>query len=142
MRILDTPILIDLQREWARGRRGPAYRYLSRRHGEEFRISVMTALEFLEAYAQPADGERFLEPFPRLEVTEKVAEIGSRIRRSLRQAGEMIGEFDILIAATAIAADLPLVTDNARHFAQVDGLVVETYRAPQRKRMGKLDPKL
>lgn len=134
MRILDTPILIDLQREWARGKRGPAYRYLSRRYGEEFRISVMTALEFLEGYAQPADGERFLEPFPRLEVTERVAEIGSRIRRSLRQAGEMIGDFDILIAATALATDLPLVTDNARHFEGVDGLSVESYRAKRKSK--------
>jgi tRNA(fMet)-specific endonuclease VapC len=89
---------------------------------------VVTVLEFLEGYRQPRDGERFLENFPHLELTSQVARVGSRIRRNLRKRGEMIGDFDVLIAATALSAGLPLVTDNTRHFERVEGLVLEEYR--------------
>jgi predicted nucleic acid-binding protein len=107
---------------------GPATRYLERHAGEEFGVSVITTLEFLEGYQSPADGERFLDPFPQLAVTTDVARIGSRIRRDLRQRGEMIGDFDVLIAATALETGRVLVTDNTRHFERVEGLLVEGYR--------------
>ena len=128
MKLLDTCFLIHLQREWIQKQSGPATRYLESHSGEEFGLSVISVLEFLEGYEHSADGERFLVPFPRLEVTTKVVRIGSRIRRDLRQRGEMIGDFDILIAATALDADRPLVTDNVRHFERIEGLIVEKYR--------------
>lgn len=128
VKLLDTSVLIHLQREWARGEIGPARRYFQQEENEEFSISVITALEFLEGYQHLGEGQRFLEPFPQLEVTERVACVASRIRRTLRQRGEPIGDFDVLIAATAVAAGLPVVTDNTRHFARVDGLMVESYR--------------
>lgn len=128
MKILDTCFLIHLQREWVRRQPGPATRFLERHAGEEFGVSVISTLEFLEGYGHPADGERFLAPFPQLPVTTEVARIGSRIRRDLRQRGEMIGDFDILIAATALEAGRALVTDNTRHFERIDGLLLEGYR--------------
>lgn len=66
-------------------------------------------------------------PFPQLAPTPGVARIGSRIRRDQRQQGEMIDEFDILIAATALDAGRPLVTDNTRHFERIGELIVEGY---------------
>lgn len=128
MKILDTCFLIHLQREWARSETGPARRYLGLQTGEEFGISVITVLEFLEGYGRPVDGERFLAPFLQFQVTTGVARIGSRLRRALRERGERIGDFDVLIAATALADSLPLVTDNVRHFQRIEGLVVESYR--------------
>jgi predicted nucleic acid-binding protein len=128
MKILDTSFLIDLQREWARGITGPARQYLEREAGEEYAISTLSVLEFLEGYRQPGDGERFLDPFPQLEVNTNVARIGSRIRRNLRDRGGPIGDFDVLIAATALAAGLPLVTDNLSHFQRVEGLVLDRYQ--------------
>ncbi len=128
MKLLDTCFLIDLQREWVRKQPGPATRYLELHAGEEFGVSVIATLEFLEGYQNPADGGRFLDPFPQLAVTSQTARIGSQIRRDLRQKGEMIGDFDILIAATALETGRILVTDNARHFERIEGLVVERYR--------------
>ena len=128
MKILDTCFLIHLQREWTRGETGPARQYLERRSDEEFCVSAVTVLEFLEGYRQVGDGERLLEPFQHLEVTAGVVRIGSRIRRALRERGEPIGDFDVLIAATAIEAGLPLVTDNISHFRRVEGLVLDRYR--------------
>ena len=128
MKILDTCFLIHLQREWVRKKPGLATRFLEHHAGEEFGVSVVSTLEFLEGYGHPADGERFLAPFDQLAITTAVARIGSRIRRDLRQRGEMIGDFDILIAATALEAGRPLVTDKTSHFERIDGLLVEGYR--------------
>ena len=129
MRLLDTCFLIDLHHEWVKKKPGPATLYLERRGGDEFAVSAVVVLEFLEGYERPADGERFLEPFPCLAVTKQVARLGSQIRRALRQTGEMIGDFDILIAATALDNGLTLVTDNTRHFARIEGLALEGYRS-------------
>mgnify|MGYP003871213021 CR=1 FL=1 len=54
-----------------------------------------------QCQGQRADGERFLAPFPQLAVTTEVARSGSRIRRTLRQRGEMIGDFDICLLYTS-----------------------------------------
>jgi tRNA(fMet)-specific endonuclease VapC len=127
MKLLDTCFLIDLQKEWIGGQPGPATDYLSARSQEEFAISVVTVLEFLEGYEQASDGERFLSPFRQLEVAGPAARIGARLRRRLRQQGELIGDFDILIAATALHADVTLVTGNSRHFGRIPDLKVESY---------------
>ena len=128
MRLLDTCFLIDLQREWVRREPGPATVYLTIWREEEFAISVVSALEFLEGYSELSDGETFLSPFRQIELTGRACRIGSRVRRVLRQRGELIGDFDILIAATAMNEDAPLVTENTRHFQRVDGLRIENYR--------------
>jgi len=44
------------------------------------------------------------------------------IRGTLRQQGQIIGDPDILIAATAIHYDITLVARNRRHFERVAGL--------------------
>lgn len=64
MKILDTCFLLHLHREWTKGQPGPAIQYLENQADQDFGISVVTLLEFLEGYANMADGRRFLEPFP------------------------------------------------------------------------------
>ncbi|HEX5875273.1 MAG TPA: type II toxin-antitoxin system VapC family toxin [Pyrinomonadaceae bacterium] len=54
------------------------------------------------------------------------AEFG-RIGSILAERGTSIGEFDVLIAAHAIALQCTLVTNNVRHFAKVQGLLVENW---------------
>lgn len=127
MKLLDTCFLIHLHREWTKKQPGPATRYLEQHRQEEFSISVITSLEFLEGFEQINDGQRFLSPFSSLPVSEEVTRIGSRIRRALRKRGEMIGDFDILIAATAIEAAIPIVTGNINHFNRIEELTVESY---------------
>lgn len=73
------------------------------------------------------DGEKFLRPFHWLPVNAAVARKASRIRRQPRLYGKLIGDFDILIAATTLVGDLSLVTLDARHFERVIGLKVEAY---------------
>jgi predicted nucleic acid-binding protein len=129
MKLVDTDFLIDLQREWASESPGPAVAFLQLHQGTALAVSTVSVLEFLEGYEHPAAGERLLEAYSRLPVTDGVARRGSRLRRSLRAEGRMIGDFDVLIAATALDAGIPLVTANTTHFQRVEGLTVEPYRA-------------
>lgn len=126
--ILDTSFLIDLQREWAGGNEGPAIGFLRARDQGEFGISTISAVEFLEGYTAIREGERFLEPFVWFDVTQNVARAARRIRRTLRSKGRLIGDFDILIAATAVVLEAYLVTADIGHFELVEGLLLEPYR--------------
>lgn len=50
-----------------------------------------------------------------------------RIGSVLADRGTPIGEFDVLIAAHAVALRRTLVTNNVRHFSKVPGLSVENW---------------
>jgi tRNA(fMet)-specific endonuclease VapC len=51
------------------------------------------------------------------------------LRVELESRGQPLGEADLRIAATALAADMTLVTGNTRHFDRVPGLRVENWLA-------------
>lgn len=51
----------------------------------------------------------------------------AQVMRDLRTVGQGIGLADGIIAATARLYDLPLVTDNVKHFRRVAGLDVRGY---------------
>jgi tRNA(fMet)-specific endonuclease VapC len=53
---------------------------------------------------------------------EVAARAAASVRRTLEQAGSPIGPLDTLIAGTAIAHSVLLVTHNAREFGRVRGL--------------------
>ena len=45
-------------------------------------------------------------------------------RARLREEGNLIGDMDILIGATAISNNLTLLTNNTRHFERMQGLSI------------------
>lgn len=127
MKLLDTCFLIDLHREARQQKPGLAHGYLRRESDERFAISVVTGCEFLEGFGDPVSGERMLHEFRQFPVDGPIASRASRIRRSLRQQGKLIGDFDILIGATALHHQIPLVTQNVEDFRRIEGLTVESY---------------
>lgn len=58
---------------------------------------------------------------------ERAATEFGRIGSILADRGTPIGEFDVLIAAHAVALRCTLVTNNVRHFSKVPGLAVENW---------------
>lgn len=54
-----------------------------------------------------------------LDLTEDIAMLYGEIEAVLEKAGQVIGDFDVLIASTAIQYDLTLVSGNARHFQRI-----------------------
>ena len=69
----------------------------------------------------------FFEPFPSVAFDDRCAEQYGAIRARLESVGQPIGPNDLLIAATALAHDLMLVTHNAREFSRVAGLRLEDW---------------
>ena len=45
----------------------------------------------------------------------------------LRKVGNLIDDFDLLIAATAITHNLVMVTNNTEHFKRIKGIVLEDW---------------
>ena len=128
MKLVDTDFLIDRLREWVAGEAGPATTYLREHDATSFAISTVSLLEFLEGYEHPRDTVALLGAYAQFPLTDRVACRGSWLRRRLRARGQMMGDFDVLIAATALDAGIPLVTGNVAHFQRVPGLVLESYR--------------
>ena len=69
----------------------------------------------------------FLTPFELLPFSTEAALIYGSIRQQLELSGEVIGGYDLLIAAHALAEGLTLVTNNTAEFSRVDGLYVENW---------------
>ena len=52
----------------------------------------------------------------------EVVEIFGMLKADLERSGNPLDDFDLIIAACAMAHNLTLVTDNYRHFERIDGL--------------------
>jgi tRNA(fMet)-specific endonuclease VapC len=72
---------------------------------------------------------RFFSPFRTFPFDDLCAEHYGWIRADLWRSGEPIGPNDLLIAATARASDLTLVTHNTGEFSRVIGLRLEDWQA-------------
>ena len=59
-----------------------------------------------------------------LNLTARVIERASEIYADLYKKGELIGDADILIGATALEAGLAIATNNESHFNRISGLQV------------------
>lgn len=71
--------------------------------------------------------EEFFQRFVTIPFDRQAARIYGDIRGQLEAQGTPIGGNDLLIAATAIAHDLILVTHNTREFGRVVGLKIEDW---------------
>ncbi|PYN94370.1 MAG: VapC toxin family PIN domain ribonuclease [Candidatus Rokuibacteriota bacterium] len=71
--------------------------------------------------------ETMLAPLTVLDFDESSARVFGRITAHLYAHGSPRGDMDILIASVVLVHGDRLVTRNARHFAGIPELVVETY---------------
>lgn len=71
--------------------------------------------------------DRFFEPFASLPFDDDCCDAYGRIRSDLAREGQSIGPNDLLIAATAVANNVILVTANSREFGRVAGLLIENW---------------
>jgi tRNA(fMet)-specific endonuclease VapC len=73
---------------------------------------------------------QFLLPLTVLPFMAEDGAVYGRIRAQLESAGTPIGALDLLIAAQALAHNIPLVTNNEAEFLRVPGLRVENWARP------------
>ena len=96
-------------------------------------LSVVTLGELYDGVQgdiDPRQSERelgdFLERVELLDLDEETARIFGRERRRLRAQGNLIGDLDLFIGATALRHGLTLLTNNRRHFERLEGIVIES----------------
>lgn len=94
-------------------------------------ISLVTYGEIYEGIYYGPDQTRyervfsaFLRDVDILFLDRDIMDRFAHIRGHLRAMGNLIPDFDLLIAATAIHHQLTLVTRNVRHFQRVPSLVI------------------
>jgi tRNA(fMet)-specific endonuclease VapC len=127
--ILDSNFVIAAEREAWRGVAGPADRFLARRAAETFFITFTVAGELAcgKSASDRSTWESLCRPYPVLPWTMDIAWIYGEIYRALAASGNLIGSNDLWIAATGLAHQLGVVTNNVKEFRRVPGLVVETF---------------
>jgi len=127
--ILDTNFVITAEREARRTATGRVDAFLAQHPGETFFITFTVAGELACGQSASArrDWQRLCRPYPILPWTTEVAWQYGEIYRLLAAAGQLIGGNDLWIAATALAHDFGVVTNNHAEFCRVPGLRVLTY---------------
>lgn len=105
--------------------------------GEDVFISAITVSELLTGVHR-ADNEtrksrraqfveRIVGAITALDFTTEVARIHAALWSDLARRGQLIGAHDLIIAATALAHNLSLLTGNANEFSRVPGLKVVNF---------------
>ena len=100
---------------------------------EGLALSVVSLAELFEgvyASTDPPRNESQLQGFLRglevIGVDVETCQVFGRERGKLRAARKMIGDFDLLIGATALRHQLLLLSNNRRHFEAIEGLQIES----------------
>jgi predicted nucleic acid-binding protein len=132
---LDSSLLIDLLRETARERPGPAFDALEGlEDGEVLGVSVHVVCELragAELVRRPIEEhetlDRLLSGLQVRYPDERFAPAYSRLLAAIQRRRQTIATMDLLIATAAILDDAPLITANVKDFSRVPGLRVIRY---------------
>lgn len=96
-------------------------------------ISEITVAELLYGAACSAQPERHSEQVKQFIAQFEILPIFNALpfyaqtKAHLRKNGQMIDDFDILIGATAVSANLILVTENVRHLKRIPDIQTENW---------------
>lgn len=130
MYMLDTSIWIDI----LRGNLQPAFDIMRSCAPSQFKVPAIVVAELYygaEHSAHPQENyritERLIAPYEIIPFDARCARVYARINNELNSRGARIGHYDALIAATAIAHEAILVTNNYREFSRINGLRLESW---------------
>ena len=95
-------------------------------------ISIISIAELYDGVVGATDPERserelleFLaQGITPVELDTATCRLFAQERSRLRRAGTPIGDFDLMIGATAVRHDLTLLSNNRRHFQRIAGLTI------------------
>ncbi len=142
MKLLDSSVLVDIDRGGGDVAERVARLDVEGRHA----VSAVTVTELfygIEQAYRSAQEEEDGEAYPRavgalealvnrfevLPITRPVAITAAQLIHELRSRGRALDDLhDVYIAATGLVHRLVVLTANKKHFARVEGLVVEDWR--------------
>jgi len=120
----------DWVADWLKGKLEVAEFLVSLGRGN-LAISLVTYGEIFEGVYFGPDPRRhenvfgqFLRGIPVLPLNRPIMRRFARLRGEQRRRGDLIGDLDLLIAATALYYDLTLITGNLRHFSRIPNLKI------------------
>ena len=123
MYLVDSDVLINFLKGEEK-----AVKTIKKLQNRPFYLSIISVGEILEGLLETKNKKR-LTSFKELLQTVIVINIDfliiekfSLIRKSLRQKGLLIDNFDLLIASTCLVHNLVIVTGNISHFKRIPGL--------------------
>jgi tRNA(fMet)-specific endonuclease VapC len=97
-------------------------------------MEIAFGFQWVGRYDRLATFESFISACEVLPFDTTAAALAGRIDADLEKRGTPINQADIMIAAIAIGAGLPIVTGNVAHFEAVRaagyGVPIENWRAP------------
>jgi tRNA(fMet)-specific endonuclease VapC len=91
------------------------------------RFEILRGLDAKRATGQLAAFHRFCLVSHVLPLTDAIIIRAASIYGDLWRRGQLIGDADILIAATALEHGLAVVTNNGAHFGRIPGLHIENW---------------
>ena len=146
MYLLDTCICIDFMR----GKLPYAYDILQKSDSSMFKIPAIVAAELYYGAAKSSSPvnahwsvEKFLSSFDIVPFDSLCTYSYGKIRAELEKRGAVIGHNDLFIAATALANQAILVTNNANEFKRVPGLSIESwYEVDMKELLAQPEPSL
>lgn len=127
--LLDTDMCIY----WLKGRQSVKDKLLST-GWDQMAISVITQAELyygaynsnrVEQNLKRADD--FINQFPLLSLGEITLKRFGELKAQLRQSGQLLPDFDLLIASVALVENRILVTNNTRHYQRIPDLQLENW---------------
>ena len=128
--LLDTDILSAIMRQQPTAL-AHARRYLTSHSRLAFslitRYEVLRGLKARQATAQLRAFERFCQVNEVLPLTDEIVVRAAELYADLQRRGQLIGDADILIAATALKNRRVVVTNNESHFNRIPGLQVHNW---------------
>ena len=80
--------------------------------------------------ANRATVDALIAPWPSMPFNDAAAEQFVTVRCHLESRGQVIGPYDMEIAAIALANGCTLVTNNTSEFSRVPGLALEDWQVP------------
>ncbi|MEM9264766.1 MAG: type II toxin-antitoxin system VapC family toxin [Cyanobacteria bacterium P01_F01_bin.13] len=129
--LLDTCVISD----FIKGEPGTQTR-LKQASPVDIAVSVITVMELRYGLLNNPQRAKKIEPtitsllnsVSILEFSQEEAEQTAQIRSILKNQGQPIGAYDVLIAATALSHSLIMVTVNQKEFNRVAGLQIQNWR--------------
>lgn len=122
--LIDTDWTIDYL-----GDREPAASRVEEFRAEGVGLSIVSLAELYEGVYNSKDPEAserellgFLSGINILGIDEEICKIFGRERAKLRKKGLLIGDLDLIIGSTALRYEIPLCTNNRKHYERMEEL--------------------
>jgi tRNA(fMet)-specific endonuclease VapC len=91
------------------------------------KFEILRGLKSIKASSQIKSFGLFCSVSEIIPISDIIIEVASNIYADLHQKGQLIGDADILIAATAMVNGLVVITNNESHFNRISGIIIENW---------------